>query len=633
MTIPKINSAHGSDTRNIINRAIDLINVQGKSIQDLVAEGQLTPSQYAQLIKNVNGLIAKGDIQINDLSEDLFNALKESDPTFNLLAVPRDKSVTPGKTTFMETGKNLFNINDVKSGYSLNSYGDEVVSASNVISDYIPCLMGDVISASHDPSGTRITLNGFRIVVYDSEFNKLEVLSSFSSGDSINVSGARYFRVNLSKDIAENKLQIEKGSVSSYEEYTVKFNEKVTFPESVKAGLVKDSDLRDLKLTPNQTTFLKSGKNKFNPNTVKMGYNFTRDGEETVFNDYLLTDYIEVSDGTTIRFSYNYSNEFNPRLVVYNDAQEKIKVYPNFESGTAVNHPDAMFFRIAVTKSVADNKMQIEFGELTPYEPYKVSLDNSIKVQSENVEGAVTKRLTGETVVFFGDSITQDSRERSHYPIYFEELTGARSINQGYGGTTMAKHSMDDFRPFSMTYLLQAKLTNDYTAQEAVITQWQSGTAEEQLRATNYILQLDKFKAIDFNDVYAITMLYGANDHGGYIGTIEENDPEGATFIGAYNHVIKTLQENYPHLGIVLITPIIREFSDPSIENRTELFVQAVKDVAELNNLPCYDAYQNLGFNKYNWKTYYSDDGLHPIIEKGQPRMGERISSWLNSMI
>ena len=162
MTIPKINSSHGSETRNIINAAIDSINVQGKSIQDLVAEGQLTPSQYAQLIKNVNGLIAKGDIQINDLSEDLFNALKESDPTFNLLAVPRDKSVTPVKTTFMETGKNLFNINDVKSGYSLNSYGDEVVSESNVISDYIPCLMGDVISASHEPSGTRITLNGFR---------------------------------------------------------------------------------------------------------------------------------------------------------------------------------------------------------------------------------------------------------------------------------------------------------------------------------------------------------------------------------------------------------------------------------------------------------------------------------------
>ena len=633
MTIPKINSAHGSDTRNIINRAIDLINVQGKSIQDLVAEGQLTPSQYAQLIKNVNGLIAKGDIQINDLSEDVLEALKDADPTFNLLAVPRDKSVTPGKTTFMETGKNLFNINDVKSGYSLNSSGDEVVSSTNVITDYIPCLAGDKISASYDPDGTRITLNGFRMVVYDSEFNKLEVLSSFSSGDSINANGARYFRLVVSDNIARSNFQVEKGSVSSYEEYTVKFNEKVMMPESLKEGLLTNKDLKNLKVSPDQTTFLSMGKNLFNIKDAKKGYSLNSSGDEVVSTSSYISGFMTVSDGDVIRISYNNGVEFSARLVLYDDEYKKIKTYAMFESGTSVSHPDSAFFRVALTEQTATNNLQIELGEVTDYKPFNITLDNNIKVKSENIEGAVTKRLTGETVVFFGDSITQDSRERSHYPIYFEELTGARSINQGYGGTTMAKHSMSDFRPFSMTYLLKAKLTNNYTAQEAVITQWQSGTAEEKLRATNYILQLDKFKAIDFNDVYAITMLYGANDHGGYIGTIEDNDPEGATFIGAYNHVIKTLQENYPHLGIVLITPIIREFSDPSIENRTKLFVKAVKDVAELNNLPCYDAYQNLGFNKYNWKTYYSDDGLHPIIEKGQPRMGERISSWLNSMI
>ena len=633
MTIPKINSAHGSDTRNILNRAIDLINVQGKSIQDLVAKGQLTPSQYAQLIKSVNGLIAKGDIQINDLSEDVLKALKDTDPTFNLLAVPRDKSVTPGKTTFMETGKNLFNINDVKSGYSLNSSGDEVVSSTNVISDYIPCFRGDKISASYDPDGTRITLNGFRMVVYDSEFNKLEVLSSFSSGDSINANGARYFRLVVSDNIARSNFQVEKGNVSSYEEYTVKFNEKVMMPESLKEGLLTNKDLKNLKVSPGQTTFLSMGKNLFNIKDAKKGYSLNSSGDEVASPSSYISGFMTVSDGDVIRISYNDGVEFSARLVLYDDEYKKIKTYAMFESGASVSHPDSAFFRVALTEQTVTNNLQIELSEVTDYKPFNITLDDNIKVKSENIEGAVTKRLTGKTVVFFGDSITQDSRERSHYPIYFEELTGARSINQGYGGTTMAKHSMDDFRQFSMTYLLQAKLTNNYTAQEAVINQWQSGTAEEQLRATNYILQLDKFKAIDFNDVYAITMLYGANDHGGYIGTIDDNDPEGATFIGAYNHVIKTLQENYPHLGIVLITPIIREFSDPSIENRTKSFVQAVKDVAELNNLPCYDAYQNLGFNKYNWKTYYSDDGLHPIIEKGQPRMGERISSWLNSMI
>ena len=69
MVVPKINSAHGSETRNIINAAIDSINTQGKSIQDLVAEGQLTPEQYAELIEKVNSNVQKGDISIFDINK------------------------------------------------------------------------------------------------------------------------------------------------------------------------------------------------------------------------------------------------------------------------------------------------------------------------------------------------------------------------------------------------------------------------------------------------------------------------------------------------------------------------------------------------------------------------------------
>lgn len=71
MAVPKINSAHGSETRNIINAAIDSINVQGKSIQDLVADGQLTPDQYATLIQAVNGLVSKGELSVYDINKNL----------------------------------------------------------------------------------------------------------------------------------------------------------------------------------------------------------------------------------------------------------------------------------------------------------------------------------------------------------------------------------------------------------------------------------------------------------------------------------------------------------------------------------------------------------------------------------
>ena len=69
--LPKINSSHGSETRNIINAAIDAINVQGKSIQDLVAEGQLTEEQYSNLINTVNGMLKSGEVGEYDLTPEL----------------------------------------------------------------------------------------------------------------------------------------------------------------------------------------------------------------------------------------------------------------------------------------------------------------------------------------------------------------------------------------------------------------------------------------------------------------------------------------------------------------------------------------------------------------------------------
>ena len=148
MTIPKINSAHGSDTRNIINRAIDLINVQGKSIQDLVAEGQLTPSQYATLIQTVNGLISKGDVAFSDidinkgkllpkhLSEEVLKMLTGDAP---VNAVPADGSITKRKMAdkavdrtiladkFLDSGR----IGNEQSIDTVTKDGNYIVSAGN----------------------------------------------------------------------------------------------------------------------------------------------------------------------------------------------------------------------------------------------------------------------------------------------------------------------------------------------------------------------------------------------------------------------------------------------------------------------------------------------------------------------
>ena len=57
--------------RNALNALSKSVEHQGKTIQDLVAEGQLTPAQYAELIKVVNGLLKSGEIGYYDLNNSL----------------------------------------------------------------------------------------------------------------------------------------------------------------------------------------------------------------------------------------------------------------------------------------------------------------------------------------------------------------------------------------------------------------------------------------------------------------------------------------------------------------------------------------------------------------------------------
>ena len=106
--IPKINSAHGSDTRNLINRAIDVINQQGKTIQDLVAKGQLTPKQYADLITLVNNMASKDEtflkengININDFDESTRKTFLEAQG-IDVNYILGDGNVKVENTSFVE---------------------------------------------------------------------------------------------------------------------------------------------------------------------------------------------------------------------------------------------------------------------------------------------------------------------------------------------------------------------------------------------------------------------------------------------------------------------------------------------------------------------------------------------------
>ena len=268
MAIPKINSAHGSDTRNILNRAIDLINVQGKSIQDLVAKGQLTPSQYANLIQTVNGLISKGEITIDDLDKNNFKIdqtmvtnelLQQIAGTADINAVPADnslttrqyvdKSVTPEKTDFFNISKNKFNPSTAVDGKSIDTEGKIVDDSSRWLNDFIELPSSQKMS---------ITQGSYRLAFYDSD-KKFLWRTGITSSDLIDAtfdSNNRFVRISGGLD--KHKIMLNDGTT------LLPFTEYKTVLKPEYSPEVDFKEIGNVEVHPSQEIHFKKSANIYN---------------------------------------------------------------------------------------------------------------------------------------------------------------------------------------------------------------------------------------------------------------------------------------------------------------------------------------------------------------------------------
>lgn len=210
----KVDKAIG-DIQETINKA----NLPDIAVSRDIKEITSQLADIEQQKANKNEVNLKRDksipIGLNDAGSDLLSAI-QGGTTVNVLSIPRDYSVSSRKTTFMTTGKNLFDINAIKSNFILNSSGDEVPNELNIISDYTPIKSGEKVYLAY---GDNVLSFNNRIVLYNSDYTKIETLSSFASGDTITNPNVAYFRTALTKTVAENKLMIGKQPFTVYEPF------------------------------------------------------------------------------------------------------------------------------------------------------------------------------------------------------------------------------------------------------------------------------------------------------------------------------------------------------------------------------------------------------------------------------
>lgn len=415
MTIPKINSAHGSDTRNIINRAIDLINVQGKSIQDLVAKGQLTPTQYANLIQTINGLISKGDIKTEDLDKNNFlidetmisdsfrkivtgNAPIHAVPADESLTTRKyvDKSVTPEKTDFFLISNNKFNKNTVLDGKSIDLDGSIINDSNRWLSDYIEVPSNKIMSVT---SGTH------RIALYDE--NKAFISRSGVSSDSlIDLSSTPNVKfIRISGTMHKNIVMVNNGStLRTYVPYS-KVLKKEHAPD------VNFEEIDNISVHPSQEVHFRNSKNLYN--RFKLQKNKTLDPYGKVISEEgrYLSDPIILDPNKPIATKY----EDGFRYAIYDRDGNNISRSNKIANQNLVIEiaelPGAYSMLVSPVEIQKDQIMINEGENSLPYEDYgfklvstpevPISIDNSIVPQgSGSGGGSSSPSIAGSTQIF-----------------------------------------------------------------------------------------------------------------------------------------------------------------------------------------------------------------------------------------
>lgn len=132
-----------------------------------------------------------------------------------------------------------------------------------------------------------------------------------------------------------------------------------------------------------------------------------------------------------------------------------------------------------------------------------------------------------------------------------------------------------------------------------------------------FAYNLNVLKNVNWAEIDAVSIWYGANDYtnGSPIGQSYNEDE--SCFDGACAKGIKLLQQKYPHLQILIISPIwgIRGGKDVDIEtNGVNLtmpdYVNSLSRIPERRHCPLIDLYHTCQFNDLN-KLVYSSDATH----------------------
>lgn len=235
-------------------------------------------------------------------------------------------------------------------------------------------------------------------------------------------------------------------------------------------------------------------------------------------------------------------------------------------------------------------------------------------------------------VVILGDSVYGQCRDASSVAVQLEEMLGKKVFNGAFGGTGMAMRSTGDYNAdlLNMVGLSKAIAADDFGAQQ---------TVRSRKEVTSYFEDtIDALAEIDFANTEVLLLAFGVNDyHAGVPLENPEDFMDIYTYSGALREVLGTLQESYPDMRIVLVTPTYAWYiaNDMTCEeyviegNVLEDFVEQEIAIAAEFDVEVIDLYHDF-YTHEKWEDWelYTEDGLHPN-EYGRTLLAETLAKEL----
>ena len=335
-------------------------------------------------------------------------------------------------------------------------------------------------------------------------------------------------------------------------------------------------------------------------------------------SNYWRSGYIEVKPSTQYKIN-------NPNRVAFYD-ENKTYITGYNGSATFTSPSNAKYIMVCNTPLSSKNTFMLCEASMFPdtYEPYGVT---AYWLKSP----APKSKYDGKKLVCFGDSITNMG-----YTGAIKSDTGIDAINVGMSSARYAysDDSNQYVNAFALHNIVDALVSGDWTIPDSI-----NGVAGYE----GQYAHIQELKGIDFSTVDFASFAYGTNDFSSATPLDNESNLYDINYFkGAMRYSLKKFMTAYPHIKVIVSTPVYRFFTsggaviDDCDTHKIGGFLlsdytQAEKEVCDELHIPYVDNLTNSGINAFNRLNYFSlSDPLHPN-EKGRAVIGHKIGNGILS--